>query len=170
VRDLFDQVEAGGKGPFPYLALMGALVIPDVCGAMEAADGRATRRRYADWFDEHVGHRYVVNGDVWFNGTDCYQLRCSLLHQGSGQHPEGRYRRIVFAEPNAEGLASHCNVVNGMLELGIPNFTTEIAQAGRAWVETAESTSTFQRNYSRYLRRYPEAVVEGVGFDTPLIA
>lgn len=45
-------------------------------------------KRYADWFDKYVGHRYKSKigahqeEHTFLTGNDCYALRCSYLHEG----------------------------------------------------------------------------------------
>jgi hypothetical protein len=48
--DYLDQVEAGANvAQLYYLALAGALVIPDMCGALESQNGEATKAQYEAW-------------------------------------------------------------------------------------------------------------------------
>ncbi len=171
MRELFRQVRESGKGSYPYLALAGALIIPDLCGAMDAANGRATGARYARWFDAHVADRYTVRGEVWLTGQDCYRLRCSLLHQGTTAHPAGTYTRFIFTEHHPDGIRVHMNRMDDDLNLGIPEFTRDMAEAGVAWLDRVEQTPLFQQNYSRFLRRYPEGVPGNpINLGVPMIA
>ena len=69
-----------------------ALTIPDVCGS-RLHHNMYVRERYVDWFDKYIAQAYldettlVVDGELvdpryYFDGEDCYQLRCAYLHQG----------------------------------------------------------------------------------------
>lgn len=73
-------------------ALALALTIPDVCGHVEypkAGNGN----RYRDWFENFFDNAF--NGPVTmsnphnlpvpprFNASDCYELRCAVLHSGN---------------------------------------------------------------------------------------
>lgn len=69
-----------------------ALTIPDVCGSRLHPD-MYVHERYVAWFDKYIAQAYldeatlVVDGELvdpryYFDGEDCYQLRCAYLHQG----------------------------------------------------------------------------------------
>jgi hypothetical protein len=158
MREFFEQVARGGEGAFSYLALSGALIVPDICGAMESEDGCATPSRYIAWFDERVAPLYEDprDGTPMLSGEDCYMLRCSFLHQGTTQHEHGSYSRILFVEPNPRAVL-HMNIVNDALNIAIREFCHEMAAAALAWLKGVENTEVFKRNYGRFLQRYPEA-------------
>lgn len=69
-----------------------ALTIPDICGDRLYC-GVGSRKRYVDWFNAYIAQNYLdekspqVDGRIaaskyYFDGEDCYQLRCVYLHQG----------------------------------------------------------------------------------------
>jgi hypothetical protein len=60
MRDFITQVEAAREGNLYYLALAGALMLPDMCAA-DAEDGTTNRERYGAWFDRWVSPRYVFS-------------------------------------------------------------------------------------------------------------
>ena len=101
--DFLDQVEtAANMAQLYYLTLAGTLVIPDMCGALESADGEATGAKYIAWVDTWVVPAYW---DGFLTGADCYRFRCSFLHQGRTQHPMGSYR-LMFLEPGVRPAAT----------------------------------------------------------------
>lgn len=70
-----------------------ALTIPDVCSSRLHPDV-STRRRYVNWFNAYVAQNYLdeksletdgvmVASKYYFDGDDCYQLRCVYLHEGT---------------------------------------------------------------------------------------
>ena len=79
MRDFLDQADAAAKARLYYVALLAALAIPDVCGAMEAADGLATKPRYVSWFDRYVASRYRIGSQTTFSGEDVYYFRCERV-------------------------------------------------------------------------------------------
>lgn len=83
MREFFDQVLRAADAHLYYLALFGALAIPDVCASMESADGLTCGPRYIGWFDAHVAARYTVGPgrEPSLTGQDAYGIRCSMLHQ-----------------------------------------------------------------------------------------
>ena len=90
MQDVIQQIRNANRGGLYYVALFSALALPDICAALESNDGQASKDKFIAWFDAHVTPRY--NG--FLDGETCYNFRCSMLHQGSTQHPRGRYSRI----------------------------------------------------------------------------
>src|SRR2546425_4835342 len=96
VEDFLRQIEQAVLPPGAYyLAPAGALMMPDMCAALEAADGETNAARNRAWFDTNVAAQLYGN----VTGDDCYRFRCALLHQGSTQNPQGQYARVLFLEP-----------------------------------------------------------------------
>lgn len=98
MEDLVAQVRGASTVNLYYVALLTALALPDMCGALESEDGIATRARYADWFDRHVAPAY----GGFLDGESAYKFRCSLLHQGTTQHASNKYARLLFVEAGCE--------------------------------------------------------------------
>lgn len=64
-------------------AISMALTIPDVCGE-RLYPNTAVWKRYTQWFDTYVAFYYFDDEKgCYFSGTDCYQLRCVYLHEGT---------------------------------------------------------------------------------------
>lgn len=155
MEELFKQIDSAAKGGAYYLALYASLTVPDICSAVESADGEATRSKYIAWFDKYVGNRYMAAGTPTMTGEACYFYRCSMLHQGRAQHPRLAFKRIIFIEPGATSNVFHNNVLNDVLNIDIQEFCTDITSGARVWYATAQGTADFQRNYGAFMRRYP---------------
>ena len=93
LEDVHKALDSGAV----YLALMGALALPDICASLEHADGRASGERYIAWFDRWVGYKY----EAFLSCAQCYSFRCTMLHQGATGLPDRDYKRIVFLLPGA---------------------------------------------------------------------
>lgn len=72
-----------------YLAALSlALTLPDICGKAEFPSA-GCGRRYIDWYDEHIGqyeHPPFKEDEPklpYLSGEVVFQLRCSMLHQGT---------------------------------------------------------------------------------------
>lgn len=69
-------------------ALALALTLPDICGKAEFPSEKREKTRYINWYNAFVGP-YVKPSDhqgddmPYLSGEVVYQLRCSLLHQGT---------------------------------------------------------------------------------------
>ncbi len=154
MRDLLDQVDKALQANLYYVALFVSLAIPDICGAIGSTSGQATKTKYVDWFDKYVGQRY----SGFLTADDCWFFRCSLMHQGSSQHPKSMYSRILFVEPTATTGVFHCNVLNGALNIDVRIFCCDILSGALSWLQQHQGTAVYQRNYSRFMRRYPNGL------------
>ena len=165
MKELLDQIGAALEQNLYYLALMGSLAIPDICGAMESEDGEATGARYKEWFDKYVPPAWFESEPA-VTGEDCYRFRCSLLHQGSSQHERSRYSGVMFLDPRAQNVMCHRSVfISGsgeserrLLVLDIRLFCLEIICGAERWLKQSEGTPDYERNYDRFFRRRTEEV------------
>jgi len=134
-----------------YLSLYVALTIPDMCAALDSADGNTSRIEYAKWFDKHVAPKYKGS----LSGEECYQFRCSLLHQGKLQPRKGRYSRLIFIEPGTTPVVTHNLVLNDVLNIDVRLFCKDMIDSATQWLDTVEGTTLFEKNFSEFVRRYP---------------
>lgn len=172
MREFFDQVLRAADAGLYYLALFGALSIPDICASMEAEDGQTNGSRYAAWFDAHVAAKYTVGPDRQpsVTGDDAYGLRCSMLHQARTRPHKGSYSRVLFVEPG-HGVIAHNNVMvvgdadqwAAVLNLDVGAFCRDLVDAANAWLTVAEQTAVFQNNYPHFLQRYPHGFPPFIG-------
>jgi hypothetical protein len=158
--DLLDQIDAACQHANLYfLALGGALMVPDIAGAVDAADGRATGARYVAWFDQWASPAFPPAGAhghqvATLTGQRCYWFRCALLHQGQTAQPDPAIDRILFIEPGGANLF-HLNVFGTVLNLDVRLFCTSITAAARTWIAASKGTQPFDANMARLIRRYP---------------
>lgn len=73
-----------------YMAALSlVLTLPDICAKAEYGDSLKNKERYIKWFDEYIGQYEkppVKSGATempYLSGEVVYQLRCSVLHQGT---------------------------------------------------------------------------------------
>ena len=160
VEELFNQVLIAAEGGAFYLALLGALVIPDVCAGLESKDGMTDRTRYRDWFDRWVAPKYVAiaGAEPTFTGQDAYHFRCSMLHLGNTQHDKGRYSRILFVPRGQSGNVFHNNVLNDALNLDIPIFCQDVVSGAMRWQQTVGDFEPYLTNLDKFLRIYPDGL------------
>lgn len=121
-----DAIRAFEAGAF-LSALSMALSIPDICGARAFPDEKSGGKRYAKWFDEYVVRDYInepnAQSRYYFDGDDCYQLRCVFLHEGiNAPHVErGKTSynvaqfRVFGSSPGVgcDSVGKHSNNVRG---------------------------------------------------------
>ena len=139
-----------------YAALTLVLTIPDICSSIEHSESGG--KKYADWFDVYVGAKYKteysedllrtvrehLSEDDYKSlscgssllGSDCYALRCSLLHQGISEISHQRAREVLnkinFIEPNP-AINIHKSIKNNVLNVHIDIFCEDIIEAYHNW-------------------------------------
>jgi hypothetical protein len=173
MRSLIDQIEASLGSHLYYLSLIGTLAVPDIAGALSSADGEASGKRYADWYDTWARPRfveavrasvpeharlYVKDIENPLTGDVCYRFRCSLLHQGSSQHSKSLFSRIVFIEPGATTNVIHYGQINDALCIDLNLFCREVIAGARVWLQAVEATEQYVKNYERFARRHPDGL------------
>ncbi|EMR73199.1 hypothetical protein MCGE09_00036 [Thaumarchaeota archaeon SCGC AB-539-E09] len=154
MRYLLDQIRKALCVDLYYVSLFTSLTIPDICGAIQSVNGEASGTKYKNWFDTYVAHKYFN----MLNGEDCWNFRCSLLHQGTSQHPRSTYKRILFFEPSATTSVFHCNILNDALNIDVRIFCEDIILGALAWLKQNEGTDLYKANYDKFMRRYPNGL------------
>lgn len=164
MSDFLQQIQCALQANLYYLSLFAALAIPDICGAMGSEGGTATPAKYKDWFDKYVGPKYSHPGCQFLTGADCYLFRCSMLHQGTSHHPNSRYSRFIFVEPSATRPTLHCNVMEDAshmkyaFNIDVRIFCEDMIAGATCWLGEVEGTDRFEKNYNRFMRRYPDGL------------
>ena len=72
---ILKEIEAALAAKLYYLAVTLSLTLPDVCAALEAADGGTSSDRYKAWYTAHLGPTY----GAMLTADDCCSLR--ILHR-----------------------------------------------------------------------------------------
>lgn len=133
MEELIAQIRLASAAGLYYLALLGALTLPDICGALSANDGKASASKYKDWLRQNVPEQADQAGEI-------YGLRCSLLHQGRAM-PQGGHFPIAFTHPSGSQLH---------------NLSTETAEGDRVgwlsipvFIELAQHPRVYRGSYSR---------------------
>ena len=117
-----------------YWALLHVLVVlPDVCSAMEHADGEAKDGRYRNWCKRFLS-------DVVMKPEDWYRLRCLLLHQGKTRDDKGKsqYDNFRFSHPPEKEISKlHRKVETGpdgrLIHLDVKALANEVRTAVEKW-------------------------------------
>jgi hypothetical protein len=157
MQDLLDQIDVASQHPSLYfLALVGALMVPDIGGAIDAHNGRASGARYEAWFDAWAGNAFPAAGAFGhqvptLTAKRCYWFRCALLHQGATAHPDADIERILFIEG---GGMFHLNMFGAILNLDVRAFCMSMTAAARNWIDASQGTQPFDTNFAQTMRRY----------------
>jgi hypothetical protein len=170
---LINQVEASLGSRLYLLSLYTSLTIPDIAGALSSENGEASGAKYAAWFEqwvrprfletvlasrppEHRAHLKPIENPL--TGDACYRFRCSLLHQGSSQHPKSPFSRIMFIEPGAPAPIIHYGQINDALSINLDLFCKEMIAGARLWLSHITQDKNYQVNYERFARRHADGI------------
>ncbi len=157
LEEFLNQIGSAITAKLYLLALSGALMLPDICGALESDNGEASKERYIKWFDENLGVDY---GDS-FTGEDCWHFRCAMLHQGRSNQRYSRFSKIFFLDPTGPRPLFHGNTfkMNGetAYNIEVNIFCLDMLKRVRQWSQEPKP-SHFKDNYNKFLRRYPSGL------------
>jgi hypothetical protein len=149
-----------------YAGLSLALILPDMCGALEYP-GASVTKRYEDWCRKWVQPKFTKGVNpfdgsprIYVRAEDIYQLRCSLLHEGTSEialHKRtGVDRFLIFDRTTNAHLTvfSDCDF-NGekvnLVQLKADLFSEEIFKAAEEWDASTVGNAEIQREKAKLL-------------------
>ena len=156
--ELIEQMLEASRTKHFHISLVAALVLPDICGALESSDGQATGVKYKAWVDKWLSPKYGDATGTSFSGSTCYYYRCAVLNQNRSLHPKLGFERVAFLEPNGS-ITMHDCVINNVLVIDIPTFCQDMSEAVSEWLRVAEGTVEYKANIRNGMQRFPSEVV-----------
>ena len=148
-----------------YWALLHVTVcLPDICAALQSADGETKGALYVAWCD-----RYLI--DPLLAGSERWQMRCRVLHQGRASiAAQRRYAGFSFAQPAANGKVDHRRLEGATLVLDVGMLAAEMKTGVEQWIQHLEvhPSSVVAANTQRNLpsliqvRQFPLPPTPGV--------
>lgn len=151
---LAQEIESSVAAQRLHVALLTALTIPDICGAIDSKNGRSNGSKYVEWFDKYVAPEYLPSKRKYLTGDGCYKCRCNLLHQGKRTGP-GRYAQYEFVfEMHTETAGFGVLRLDGgqTLLIEVPVLCRNIAYAIYDWLEVVEDAPLFKKNSAEAIR------------------
>jgi hypothetical protein len=160
IDELITQIRKASAADLDYLALFGALALPDICGALASDNGQATGPKYKDWVRANVPEQ-AAQADM------LYGLRCSLLHQGKALPHGGAFPVAFTLQQTGGGLHNLSTIVQGdqVGWLHVPTLIDELTRGAEQWITQFGETKTVTRNLEKFARLRPEGLyphVKGV--------
>lgn len=144
---LTEEIDRALSAELYYLALVLTLSLPDVCAALESADGQTNALKYKAWCDTWVSPAYPQMTSV-----DLYSMRCGVVHQGRLGHPKMQYARVLFTLPNAHNNVFHQNIINDALNLDAVIFCRDMAGAVARWYAAKQNDPNVTANLPRLVQ------------------
>lgn len=147
---LINELKTSISNESYYSALINALIVPDICSALQSDDGQTNGAKYKNWFNKYCANKY--NGFV--KGDDIYKIRCALLHQGKLNHDNPNYERILFQIP-FNGMVFHNNIMNNAINLNLDIFVKDIIDGYYDWKEEHGTDDIVLTNLKHSINIYP---------------
>lgn len=156
--ELLDQIDIASDSNVYYLALQGALTVPDIAGALGRESGEGNGHSYRQWVKENL-----PNWSLEEDAQMLWDFRCAVLHQYRGLLPERKGgKRLVFTEPGPgvsspfHGWRLNHNPEEQWVSQDLPTFCREITDSARSWLARNESNPIVQRNLEASIKRHPD--------------
>jgi hypothetical protein len=169
--DLIKALESSVANKNWYGSLFVALSVPDICGYLESPTERS-QARYERWFERYMLSSYSSHigpektPHTFLSPSDCYALRCALLHEGREEITEQRAREVLdrfhFIEPPPLGSRIHCNQINNVLQLQVDIFCNDILDGLRKWVQDVQDVPEVRKCIGSVLKVYPFNQIPGI--------
>lgn len=178
MEEILRQIRSAKLAELYYVALMGALTVPDMCAAAETPH-EANGVRYARWFEANMPSayherrpwprvlmerhpEYATIEPPRFSGHDAWKFRCALLHEGSGhltRPHEPRQRRVWFLYPGATGLTSHLTHQESGVSIDLDTYVDDTLAAATRWLAAVGKQPHVEANLdARFVRVYPDGL------------
>ena len=160
--DLIKALESSVANKNWYGSLFIALSVPDICGYLEFPTERS-QVRYERWFEKYMLPKYSAcigshsTPHIFLSPSDCYALRCALLHEGREDITEQRARealdRFHFIGPLPGGYY-HCNQFNNVLYLQVEIFCYDVLNGIQKWLQDIQNDPDVERRVDNILKVY----------------
>jgi len=128
----WDEMVRCRKGRAYYALLHLTVCLPDICAALQSANGETKGARYKAWCDQYLTNPKLTGAERW-------DMRCKVLHQGRASIPPGRYDGFSFSQPAATGEVDHERLDGKTLILDVGKISDEMKTAVEAWISRLES-------------------------------
>jgi len=151
--DLLDDIQRALDTKAYYLALVGALILPGICAAMEYPDGFVKSDRYEQWFNSRLGQKYREQ----LTGEQCYQFR-RRMSQEPMLHTRLSSERIVFVIPQFDHSMRSTIRANRVVYLDLCTFCSDMTDAVQGWLKVVRWTQPFETHMARIVRVHPRGI------------
>lgn len=143
---ILDAIESTSRHGHSFPALVTALTVPDIAGAVDTP-GAGSQARYAKWVDDWFAPSFPYYAEHHIDGVGLYALRCKLLHEGltdpskapaAAKSSAAAHKRLI-AFNVGPGISMHlCTSIDASGDtwtvLRSETFCEEIVAAARKWL------------------------------------
>lgn len=91
------EIERAVRSNFYFLAIALGLTLPDICSALQTKNGKTDDGLYRRWVKKYL------KGIPGLSPSDCWSLRCGVIHEGSLRIKNEQKHRVIFTLPHPSG-------------------------------------------------------------------
>lgn len=147
---ILNSIESASQQGHCLPALITALTIPDILGAIDSP-GAGSQQRYAKWVNDWFSPSFPGYLQHDIDGLAIYALRCKLLHEGltdpsqapaARRSPASKKRLIAFnigPDIVMHLLTREDAAGDSWTALRAEVFCSEIVDAARSWLKSREN-------------------------------
>jgi hypothetical protein len=129
----WDEMERCRRSAAYWALLHITVCLPDLCAALQSANGEATGQRYVKWCNTYLPNKIL-------SGAERYCMRCKVLHQGRATTDKpGRYVGFSFGQPSPQGHVDHLRVDGDCLNVDVGCLANEVQAGANKWARTLEA-------------------------------
>lgn len=147
---LIDEIRRALQAKLYAVSLQTTLALIDICGGLDAPNGRSTGKTFTAWFKKYVSPTYED-----FSPDDAYRLRCGMLHQGKAHADQ--YAAVLFILPNPF-FQIHRSIADDTYLLDLDTFCTDILDVVEAWWATNRHREPVRTNSEALVAVRPEGL------------
>lgn len=152
INRLINEIDNSLQNGNYLIALMAALILPDICGKAEYPDEKPNIR-FVRWYDEWIGRYETYKGSKmpFPNGEIAYDLRNSFVHEGSPKVHEAKNNLTSFKLVNNKlWICGGSSIIfdNGdrELEINISNYIWKLCAYSKSYYEKNKEKFKFLEN------------------------
>lgn len=127
-----EQIPVLAKVNADWALLHYIIIFPDICGALENANGQSSSSNYINWANRYVADS-ALSGDEW------YDIRCHILHQGITAGRK-RYPNYYFKSPGVTAISHKSIQPNGSIILDVHAMKDELLAGLEKWFRDVEQS------------------------------
>ena len=154
VDQIIEEINKALDNDCYLVALMTALTLPDICGAVEYPK-ESEGSRYKKWYAEYIG-QYETDGEdknmPYASADVIYDLRCFMVHNGNPtvdlkKRDLKSFELWITKDMTSGGGASYCESTGERtLELGIRNICFKLCALAKYYYD--HNKEKFNFNYT----------------------
>lgn len=162
VEELVNEINKALENELYVIAVMAALTLPDMCGALEKENFWATNSTYMEWCKTNLPPEFFSLATPEL----MKEMRNNLLHTGRLDDAKGKGSgRLILILPNPGVTISNCNI-NGDYLTDVRLFCQGLCTAALSWLCVHKSDPIVATNLEKMVQKRHQGLspyVSGIG-------